>query len=275
MADGPLILGATGRVGRAFRALAAAGLWPGPEPVWHGRDSLWAWDMAGPAPALPGRPRGVIVLAGATQDGDLAANSRLALAALDLARARGLWPVLACSSGAVYGRAATPRREEDGPQEANAYGLAKWQMEQDLAAATRPGEALCCLRLANVAGCDALFGAMARGPVVLDRFADGRTPRRSYVGPLMLARALTGLIGLHVQGVALPAVLNLAQPGVVAMDAVLEAAGAPWHPQPAPPGALPQLSLDGARLAVLLPLPPATPDALVAEARAAGWSLPA
>ena len=44
---GPLVLGAGGRIGTMWRRLAARGLWPGPEPVWHtrdGRDGTLAWD---------------------------------------------------------------------------------------------------------------------------------------------------------------------------------------------------------------------------------------
>ena len=41
--------------------------------------------------------------------------------------------------------------------------------------------------------------------------------------------------------------------------------------RPVPPGALAALPLDLTALAGLLPLETATPEALVAEARAAGW----
>ena len=274
MTAGPLILGSTGRVGQAFRALSAAGRWPGPDPLWHGRRGcdLWPWDMREAPPALPGSPTGIILLAGVTAGDGLAQNSALALAALALARRSGCWPLLVCSSGAVYGRATGPVGESSPAVAPNPYGQAKRAMEDALHHALRPGDRVTCLRLANVAGCDQLFAAMARGPVALDRFADDRAPRRSYVGPLTLARLMTRLIALDRAGTALPFLLNLAQSGTVGMDAIATAAGAAWHPVPAPASALAALELDTRRLATLVTVPPANAEGLVAEARAAGWA---
>ena len=276
MTLGPLILGATGRVGRAFRALSSVGHWPGATPLWHGRAGadLWTWDMLAPPPPLPGLPLGIILLAGPTSGSQsvLQANTTLALTALALARDRGIWPLVVCSTSAVYGRAAGPCHEGSAPVAPNPYGLAKLDMEAALRAALRPGDRVTCLRIANVAGCGALFDTMARGPVSIDRFADGHTPRRSHVGPLTLARALTGLIAQEQAGSALPFVLNLGQPGLVEMAALAEAAGATWHPVPAPATALPELWLDTAVLATRMTLPPATAAGLIAEAHLAGWA---
>ncbi|MCC5972861.1 MAG: NAD-dependent epimerase/dehydratase family protein [Rubellimicrobium sp.] len=284
-ASGPLVLGAGGRLGRAWRAIHAAGLWPGAgAPLWqmrraagNGPGDAVHWDLladnAPPDPRID-RAAGLIVLAGATAGNDeaLALNTRLAEVALRLARERGLGPVLLMSSAAVYGQSPAPAREEDTPRPLNAYGAAKAAMER--AVAGGPGGT--CLRLANVAGCDMLFGAAARGPVRLDRFPDGAAPRRAYVGPWTLARTLLRLIELGKGGVALPDVLNLAAPGTVGMDALLSAAGCRWDWTPAPATALPALALDTARLEALAPIPPeaGTAEALVAEARRAGW-LPA
>lgn len=282
-APGPLVLGAGGRLGRAWRALHTAGLWPGAgAPLWQMRrepgerpGEALVWDLiAEAAPSDPkiDRAAGVIVLAGATSGDDaaLALNTRLAEAALRLARARGLGPVLLMSSAAVYGRSPAPAREEDALSPINAYGAAKAAMERAVA-----GEAgVTCLRLANVAGCDMLFGAAARGPVRLDRFPDGTAPRRACVGPRTLARTLLRLIELGRSGVVLPGVLNLAAPGTVGMEALLSAAGCRWDWTPAPATALPVLALDTARLKALAPIPPeaGTPEALVTEARRAGWA---
>lgn len=271
---GPLILGATGRTGRALRHLAQGGAWPeGRQASWHGRRAGWAWDMRATPPPLPRPVRGMIVLAGVTS-GDaqsLAANADLARAALRLAAREGIGPVLLMSSAAVYGRR-EGTSAEDVASPAGAYGMAKLEMEQAVAAECRALGAraprACCLRVANVAGCDQLFDAMAAGEVTLDRFADGRGPRRAYVGPLSLARAFTALLAAP----ELPPVLNLAQPGEVGMEELLEAAGARWHWRPAPQSALPAMRLDTRSLAALIaPLPAARAADLVAQARLAGW----
>jgi hypothetical protein len=136
-------------------------------------------------------------------------------------------------------------------------------MEQALAGL--PG--VTCLRIGNVAGADQMFRNAARGPVVLDRFPDGQGPRRMMIGPLALGRALVALLARD----TLPQTLNLAQPGLVAMADLLTAAGADWHWVPAPATALPVLEMDLAAVQALIPLAPAVPEALVAEARLAGW----
>ncbi|MCC7321342.1 MAG: sugar nucleotide-binding protein [Rubellimicrobium sp.] len=271
-----LILGSTGRIGRAFRMLWRRGLWPGAvEPLWHHRPghaiggNAIAWDLAGPPPADPrlGAVRGIVVLAGAT-GGDaaqLGANTAAALAALSLAAAGVRGPVLLMSSAAVVAGAAGIPDDTAPPAPLGAYGASKAAMER--AVAGRPG--VTCLRLANVAGCGALFAAMAAGEVALDRFADGSSPRRAWIGPVSLARVLVALAGRD----DLPAILNTAQPGTVPMEDILAAAGARWHPVPAPPDALARLELDTGLLESLVPLPRAAASALVAEARAAGWTL--
>lgn len=283
---GPLVLGATGKVGRTLRLVDAAGLWPGGAPLWQHRSGralsgmrTLCWDVLdGPAPdaaALAGC-RGVIVLAGVT-GGDataLTGNSALALAAVDLSARHGLGPVLVASSGAVYGRRAGAVTEDMPLTPANPYGKAKAAMEAAvtarLAELGADAPAVCCLRIGNVAGADQLFAAMSRGPVTLDRFADGQGPRRAYIGPVDLGRVLAGLLA---RGAALPSALNIAARGLVAMQGLLDAAGAAWRWVDAPPTALPELRLDTTRLAGLLdiPLPPAEAADLVAQARLGGW----
>ena len=264
---GPLILGATGRIGRAFRTLWLAGQWPGPaRPVWHGRQSGdLVWDMDSPPPRNIPPARGVIMLAGLTRGdpGALDINRRLALAAVALGRQADLGPVLLCSTSSVYGRDPGPHAEDDPAHPINPYGAAKLAMEAAVAGA--PG--VTCLRIANVPGADDLLLTAAQRRVPLDRFPDGTAPRRHYIGPLTLARTMLALLDAG----PLPPILNVAHPGMIAMDALLSAAGCPWDWQPAPDTALPSLALDTTRLQALVPLPPADPGALVAEARAAGW----
>lgn len=270
---GPLILGATGKVGTALSWLNLDGFG---DVMWQCRDAsqatnfagpLVAWDiLQDPMPAL--RPSAVIALAGVTSgDADgLAQNTALALAACDLATRAGGVRVLLMSSQAVYGPQSGALSEHSPCRPNTPYGQAKLEMEQ--AVARYPN--VTCLRVGNVMGCDAISGAMARGCVTLDRFADGQSPRRAMIGPVTFGHVLQGLLAYPD---ALPPVLNLAQVGMVAMADVLEAAGVSWIWQDAPPHVLPALDLDVSRLAGLVPLPKGDAVDLVAQARLAGWEV--
>ena len=147
-----------------------------------------------------------------------------------------------------------------------AYGQAKLAMEQAVAGRSN----VTCLRIGNVVGCDAISAAMMRGGVVLDRFADGQSPRRAMIGPASLGGVLQGLAD-HVG--PLPPVLNVAAQGLVAMDDLLAAADVPWVWQEAAPHALRALALDLSRLQSLLSVPVATPCDLIAQARRSGWGV--
>ena len=257
-----LVLGATGRIGTLLRRR-----WPEGRARWEDRAVF-----AAPA-VLAAAARGcsaILCLAGVTpaaaaRGGDLADNGRLALMALRAGAEAGA-RVLLASSAAVYGARAGLLAESASLEPESGYGRAKVEMEQAAAAVARDlGVAACALRIGNIAGLDAALGGWRPG-FTLDRFADGTTPRRSYIGMATLADQLDRLCAMD----GLPAALNLAQPGPVEMGALLEAAGLAWHPRPAPPGAIPEVALDLAQLALRLPLVPATPAGLVAEWRRAG-----
>ena len=258
MQPAPLVLtGATGRVATLLRPAL-------PGATWLSRGAE-AGAVAGHA---------ALVALGGVTSGDAAAldgNRAAALWALEAARAYGVPRVLLASSAAVYGRSAGPCRAEAAPSPANAYGAAKAAME---AAATEwvarhpDGPRVTVLRLGNVAGADALFGNLTPGAVpVIDVWPDGATPRRSYIGPLALARVLQALAAAP----DLPPVLNVAAPGTVAMGDLATAAGHAWTKAPAPPGALRALQLDTGPLQARVPLPAAAATAagLVAEWRTA------
>lgn len=270
-ASGPLILGAGGRIGRAFRTLEAGGLWPAAgRPLWHGRQGGdYSWDMLAEPPPNDDRlaeVSGMIVLAGGRSGGDIAAEEAVALAraALDLAARQGIGPVLLCSSQAVYGPDPGPHSEDGILAPHTAYGEAKRAMEE------AANGAACCLRIGNVAGCDMLLRNAALGLVTLDRFPDGQSPRRCYIGPISLARVMTGLLE---SGQVLPHSLNLAAPGTVSMSDLLDAAGRAFDWRPAPETALSDLRLDLTRLAGLVPLDPdwGRAETLIREARLSGW----
>ena len=251
---GPVVwvTGAGGRLGTILRrAWAGEAL----RPVWASRDP--AVDSRAGAPP----PEVILALAGVTAGPDMAANVTLAGQALDLGRATGA-RVLLASSAAVYGRAAGRLGEEAPLAPLTPYGRAKAEME---AAGRARGAAI--LRIGNVAGADALLGGLRPGrPVEIDRFADGLTPRRSYIGPRSLAVVLAALCR-RAAGEGLPEVLNIAQPGVVEMAALARAAGVEPRFRPAPPEAIAVVELDVGRLAGLVPLAPARAERLVAEWR--------
>lgn len=299
-----VVLGASGRIGTVLRHCwpqsAPASQIPAPIPAqippricWQSRRPLQALSRSQPAPAqtclldplaepqrltqLLGGTERVLCLAGSIpgRSADLQDNSRLACAAVQAAaRAAELSGgaaarVLLTSSAAVYGNQPGLLSEDSPLTPANAYGAAKVEMERrarDLG--QQLGVPVTALRIGNIAGLDAILGGWQPG-FCLDQFADGRSPRRSYIGPQTLARILAALVAAP----ALPAALNLAQPGPLEMAALLRAADLPFAWRPAPPAAIAEVELDLRRLQQLLPtaapnaplLPPADAPQMLAE----------
>lgn len=276
-----LVLGASGRLGgmlRVFWGVRSAVLWQSRRAGMPGALCFDPLDRAALLRAARGAET-ILCLAGVTparaaQGADLAGNSELALAALRAGAETGA-RVLLASSAAVYGRGngAAPALDEDMPlAPQSAYGRAKAGMEgraRDLAA--RRGVPLCLLRIGNVAGADAILGGWRPG-FLLDRLADGTTPRRSYIGPATFAGVMAGLCGLDAERRGrpdLPQVLNIAAPGAPEMGALLAAAGLPFARRPAPAGVIPRVELATGRLERLVPLAPDAghPATLVREWR--------
>jgi nucleoside-diphosphate-sugar epimerase len=271
-----ILVGASGRVGRMVRhhwpAAAPALVATARVPADHG---LVGWSpLAGPAALADAlaarglRPAALVMLAGVTPHGtgDMDDNVRLATACGAAAGALAIPRVLLASSVAVYGppQGDRPLSEADPPRPATAYGRAKLAME-----AAAPGG--CALRIGTVAGADALLGGMdpARpAPRTLDVFADGRTPRRSYIGGGTLARVIATLCAAPDP---LPPVLNVAAPGPVEMAALARAAGVPLTLRPAPAEAQATVAMDLGRLLALCPLPPddSLPATMIAQWRLA------
>ena len=240
---GPLILGATGRVGCALRAsgVMTGAIWQSRTP----RDGFLTWDiLQEPAPAVD--CTGVIMMAGGVADTDVYVP--LATAACDLGAQLDV-PVLIASSQAAE-------------LQGSVYGTAKRNMERAVADRARTT----CLRIGNVAGSDALFRAMAAGPVQLDEVSKGQGPRRAMIGPVTLARVLLRLLETD-----LSPILNVAQPDLIDMADLLRAAGVDWSWKEAPDGVLAALDLDVSALTRLVDVPRADATTLVAEARATGW----
>jgi len=260
-----LVTGASGRVGRLLATAWEKSGAPvalqrrGDEPLTERRHELCWAPLEGSAPLCDwakahGAPRAMLVLAGATPGTgrDLSLNRPLAEACLSAAMAAGIRRVLVASSSAVYGAGrAQPWHENDPAQPATPYGRAKAGMEDACAAWRARGIEVTCLRIGNVAGADALLLNAGRPPLIIDRFADGSGPLRSYIGPGSMARVVLALARLPGP---LPQTLNLAAPQPVAMEELAGAAGLDWRWQDAPPAAVARFTLDCTALARLVPI---------------------
>jgi UDP-glucose 4-epimerase len=263
MIDKTLVIGASGRVGRLLaRAWAQAGQGPclqhrGTALDWSGTQLEWQPLSGTP---LPQGYAAMILLA--TARDDLSLNARLTETCLAAAKSAGIVTILLASSSAVYGtNAGRPCAEDTATNPVNAYGEAKLAVEAIAAHYRDTGMAITALRIGNVAGADALLTNPAR-PLLIDRFASGQGPLRSYIGPQCMARLLADLLEIP-----LPPVLNLASTPTRMQD-LAEAAALPWRYQAAPDTAHESITLDCSRLANLLPLPAQTAAEIAAEWRA-------
>ncbi|XDA98072.1 NAD-dependent epimerase/dehydratase family protein [Sulfitobacter sp. LCG007] len=270
MSGGTLVLGASGRLGTMLRAF-----WPGRDAVWHGRVGTGgrvAFDLLTEPGKLADAARGmnaILCLSGVTpaaalrSGAPMSLNAELALAAIRGAAETGKPRVLLASSAAVYGRARGLLDEEMPCEPVSEYGEAKLAMEDaGLELGSELGIDVCCLRIGNVAGADAILGGWREG-FALDRLDDGSTPRRSYIGPRSLSLAIDALTRAR----TLPARINIAAPGAVAMGDLLDAAGLAWTPREAGPEVIPEVTLATARLSqhIVLAAESGLPDGLVAE----------
>lgn len=280
-----LLTGASGRVGRMLCACwqdVAPGLGLIPQYRRAAPPVALAWDpLDGPGALLTHiaetgrRPAAIVALAGVTPGPgrDLGLNRHIAEATLDAGLRAGVARVLLASSSAVYGAGGSIPFTEDAPRApVNAYGSAKLEMETACAPWRARGLDICAMRIGNVAGADALLLNVARagpgGAVVIDRFADGGGPVRSYIGPATLAAVLATLCR---HPGPLPEALNIAAPGPVAMTALAQAAGAHIETRPAPRDAHQHITLDCRRLAALHRFAPGdgTPAEMVRQWHAA------
>ena len=231
-----------------------------PWDVTYGPDGLLKWmDRFGSLEAL-------IVIAGVTPatSSDMTLNTMIAKAYLDAARVAGIKRVLLASSSAVYGFGdGSPMSETHPCVPVNTYGKSKLDMEamaRNVAADTNME--ICCLRIGNIAGADALLlnasKATPKTPLIIDRFPNGAGPLRSYIGPTQAGDVLAQL-ACH-QG-TLPPVLNLAGTAPIHMEELAVAAALPWCFATAPQTARQSITLDCSVLAALIDMPCGTDDA--------------
>jgi len=266
-----LVLGASGRIGGVLRKF-----WDFEQVLWQTRARSgpgWVgFDPLAQPKALAQAASGcsaILCLAGVVtgrlgRGGDLSDNIALGEAAVRAGAVSGASSpplVFLASSAAVYGN--QPGLLEEGAplRPTNAYGRSKADMEARAGTlAASLGVQVCALRIGNIAGLDAILGGWKPG-FQLDRFADGRTPRRSYIGVATLARVLGDLMGAK----DLPQVLNIACPGTVEMGALLDAGDLAWTPRVAPKEVIKEVCLSTRALARITPLEQTGAASLVAE----------
>ena len=278
-ARGLLITGAQGHVGRALRRVFDEGAALDLPVLWHGRRPGpgvdLAWDIGvGDAPDLP---KGLIILHLAARlkgsAEELQENSRSTRALCQVARLSDAAHVFVMSSAAVYQPAPGELAETARTVPTGPYGQSKLDAEK-VAEQVLPNGGLTLLRLANLAGGDTLFHFLRMGgPITLDPI-EGQVggPHRSYIGPRSLATCLQDLVTLAADGQTLPRVLNLAQPGVIAMADILDAVGQEWTYGPPRAAAIPSVVVATGLLQSLVRLPEASAAGLVAEVRSLpGW----
>lgn len=236
-----LLVGASGRVGRMvlFHSYQPPGV---AQIVPQYREAKTpgcvVWDpLMGPQPLLDIFTQGngfhaMIVLAGVTPGPGkrLELNRTLAEASLSAAQNAGITRVLLASSSAVYGLGDRAPYSEEAPcNPVNDYGRAKLDMEQACTPWRDGGMDVCCLRMGNVAGADALLLNVAKAApdqsIEIDIFADGHGPLRSYIGPRTMASVLHRLCQYDGQ---LPPVLNVATPIPIHMETLADAASQAW-----------------------------------------------
>ncbi|MGR3485472.1 MAG: NAD-dependent epimerase/dehydratase family protein [Paracoccaceae bacterium] len=273
------MLGATGRIGRLL-----AGAWPqgtGVAPVWMGRRAAWPVEAGGVADMLDPEALGpalrgcdvALCLTGAPA-GPAGTHAAAIRALLDAAPGAGLGGVLAMSSAAVHGGGGRLIPDDAPPAPATDYGRAKAAVEGVCAehAAGAGPPPVCALRLANVAGADALLGAGAGALHVFE----GRAARRSYVGPQTLARILGALARRLAGGDGLPPVLNVAGRQGTDVRALALAAGLSLPKVPAPAHVPEHATVSTDLLWSLIDVPGAEdgPDEMVRQWRAAAARAP-
>jgi len=258
-----LLVGASGRVGRMVGR--AWDMQPAPDvnitrqyrqPDTGPDHKTLVWDPRnGSTPLHEARvkPDVMIILAGVTPrpNAPLHDNAPIAKACLEAAVEIGCGRVLLASSSAIYGAGAgVPLHENTPVCPHSAYGIAKRDMEKAALDFRNRGLDICCLRIGNVLGADALMlnakAATQKRPLMIDRFVSGAGPVRSYIDPAALAQVLHHLASLPDP---LPFVLNVGCPTPVAMAQLATAADIPWAWQDAKDSAVEHITLDCSRLA--------------------------
>ncbi len=207
-----------------------------------------------------------------------AINNHFAKELLVRAQAMGVAHVILASSAAVYGAGGDNDLDEEQPSAPqSAYGQSKVDMENmalDLAGSCQ-APPVSIVRIANVAGSDALSAAAARfnaerRPMPLHKFPSGLAALRSYIGPKDLFTAIKAVAATPPKP---HRVLNICAPSPIRLDALLAAYKThlyfdlEWNDETAPAHVPEKVALSTERLAGLtkLGLDASDPDTMARQ----------
>lgn len=258
-----LALGGSGRVAGLLRA--AFEITGEDRVIWQSRadvpggiclDPLAENGMEALSEAMIGRDL-IFALAGVTPATGvpLNINSVLANRVLCAAEKAGVKHVFFVSSAAVYGVSDLAHGEEEALTPVSDYGVSKQRMEEGILRADSSVQ-LVILRIGNIVGADQLIGRVGlQKDVMLDCFANGRGPLRSYIGPVTLARVISRLMDHADAGRELPQIINIAAADLY-MDELLEAADMSYERRAAPAHGIARVIFDLARLQSLYDFAP-------------------
>lgn len=216
------MLGATGKLGtmlRRFWTLENT-LWQAQRPIPGVQDCDILRDSVGLA-ALLSKADIALCLAWTlnTKGGTFGTNLALTQAILHAT------PIAAhlffASSAAIYGDNTSCLHETSPLDPRTEYARVKVAVE---ACAGASSHRTTCLRIRNVAGCDAILGGWYLGMTVEARGL--KTPSQSYVGPQSFAKTICRLLTLP----ARPS-LHVAAPGCAEMRELLNATHLTWQPR--------------------------------------------
>lgn len=265
-----LILGASGRVGRLLRTIWDQEDQEGLRPVWQyrqagGHEGL-VLDFMNDEESLHqllNEVDSVLVLAGVTpssgiESHDYGLNVEIARTVLEASQQSGVRRVFLTSTAAIYGNSKLGQFgfvESDPASPVSDYGKSKLEMER---VAVGFGDLqTCCLRIGNISGADQLLGP-GRRDIEIDVFPDGSGPRRTYLGPQMLASIMAQLLTSRED---IPKVLNIGGTHPVDMLDLLRAAQINYQTRAAPAGLPETVSLDCSAMRALVNEPKGTDDA--------------
>ena len=226
------ILGANGRLGGVLyrHALRSRQVWRGQTRSKAG-DIHWSGLMADPSASDVFQPGSTIInMIGSTSSSkqDLHINNvQFVKDLLTRAANAGVAHVVLASSAAVYGESGDDPLTEDMPlRPLTPYGASKAEMEAAAHAAPtgKDQPAITVLRIANVAGSDALLAAAKQHivdekPMFLHQFPNGDAPVRSYIGPKDLFDVVDKLSKPHGDPLR---TFNVAAAHPVSLDRALE-----------------------------------------------------
>lgn len=254
------VTGANGRIGQILQAAVRLGGAEGLQFFWLGRKD---WDIISERSFDFPSCDAVLDLSGITKGEGMEQNPILAA---NVARQslRIKAKHFFFSTAGVYPGGTHDFSEEDAPLPSGLYGASKLASETALRQIVPDAVVL---RVGNVAGADALLAGNRKGSAVLDQTDDGRGPIRSYIGPKTLVETLFRLVQRLGVGRPVPNILNLSQPGELAMAQLLTAARFDWRFHPDRFAPIPRAVMSTDRIETIFPMKTVSAQRIVDEVR--------